>query len=509
MKDLQQHYLEGLPSRIDALSSALKVLKDNPRDTEESIRRIAHSLRGSGATYGFPKITEISGRLEDCKTKDMPEILDEFIRYLRNLVESEMLEKQNILLMEDNQEDALLTQTILGDHLFNIHLAETGSQAEEILKENEIGLIILDLILPDTDGRNFIMKLKEDTYTAHIPIIVLSVKHHPHIKTECFALGADEFFEKPVDPDLLSAAVSSKLQKAKQLFREYRIDSLTGLLNRASFNESFQRLKALSLREKSPLAIAFVDLDHFKAINDTHGHQVGDEVLKHVADIISISLRKSDIIARWGGEEFVMLLYNSDSRGSKIALEKMLQTLADTPYITDNGVVIQCSFSGGITTVEEGDSINSVVSRADTLLYFAKDAGRNRIAIETDLTGEMRKTILLAEDDDLTADFILHRLRKEGFDVHHFVNGEEALEAFQKIPVSLAILDVKMPGMDGFEVLKRLREIPKFKSMPIMMLTSMGVEKDIVRGLELGADDYMLKPFSPTELLARVRRLLR
>lgn len=174
MKDLQQHYLEGLPSRIDALSSALKALKLNPKETEESIKRISHSLRGSGATYGFSKITEISGRLEDSTFDNIPKILDELIRYLRKLVATELVEKQNILLIEDNLEDAIITQAILDDNLFRIHLAKTSLEAEKILKEKEIGLIVLDLILPDTDGRNFIMKLKENTYTTHIPIIVLS-----------------------------------------------------------------------------------------------------------------------------------------------------------------------------------------------------------------------------------------------------------------------------------------------------------------------------------------------
>ncbi|MDH3725680.1 MAG: response regulator [Thermoleophilia bacterium] len=117
-------------------------------------------------------------------------------------------------------------------------------------------------------------------------------------------------------------------------------------------------------------------------------------------------------------------------------------------------------------------------------------------------------SILVAEDDELTAALVVDRLDREGHRVVHRRDGAAALEAARNEPVSLAILDVKMPGMDGFEVLGRLRELESFQSVPVLMLTSMGGEHDVVRGFSLGADDYILKPFSPGELTARVRRLL-
>ncbi len=116
--------------------------------------------------------------------------------------------------------------------------------------------------------------------------------------------------------------------------------------------------------------------------------------------------------------------------------------------------------------------------------------------------------ILLVEDDRVTATLIHHRLVRDGFEVMDFLNGEDAYEWASKSPFDLAILDVKVPGMDGFELLERLRSIDRLEAVPIVMLTGLGSEADVIRGLELGASDYMLKPFSPTELLARVRRLM-
>ena len=117
--------------------------------------------------------------------------------------------------------------------------------------------------------------------------------------------------------------------------------------------------------------------------------------------------------------------------------------------------------------------------------------------------------ILVAEDDEISATLLLHRLEKDGLDVLRFENGKEAYDhALEEIP-DLVILDVKMPGMGGFEVLERLRRVPSYSSVPIILLTSMGSEADVVRGFQLGADDYILKPFSPLELSARVWNLLR
>lgn len=117
------------------------------------------------------------------------------------------------------------------------------------------------------------------------------------------------------------------------------------------------------------------------------------------------------------------------------------------------------------------------------------------------------RTVLMAEDDPMSAAILKHRLEREGFKVLHFLDGQQALEGALANPIDLAILDVKMPGMDGFEVLDRLRGIPTYSRLPIIMVTSLGREEDIARGLELGANEYMVKPVSPDEVLERIGRL--
>jgi DNA-binding response OmpR family regulator len=116
--------------------------------------------------------------------------------------------------------------------------------------------------------------------------------------------------------------------------------------------------------------------------------------------------------------------------------------------------------------------------------------------------------VLLAEDDELIASVVSHRLSREGYDVRHCADGAAALAAAAESRADLAVLDVKMPAMDGFELLARLRALPAWADVPVLFLTSLGGEQDLVRAFDLGANDYVLKPFSPAELVARVRRLL-
>lgn len=509
MDELQRHYLEGLNARIEALEASQKELDKNSLEATESIRRIAHTLHGSGTTYGFPKISEEAEKLENASEEKLPALLEGFIQVLRDIASSNELEKTQVLIVEDNPEDAMFIQAILSSKKHELFTAETAAQANQILAENEISLILLDLVLPDTDGRNFLIRIRENPSTAGIPIIVLSGKTSIQTKTECFALGADGYFVKPVAPDLLSAAVSAKIHHTKEIKRKSRVDTLTGLPNRASFHESFKQYYTLSIRNQEPFSVAILDLDHFNNINDLYGHQTGDEVLRRTSQIISKSLRSSDILALWGGEEFVILFPNTNPGEGKKILEGALRLLGEKKLTTKNGTNIHVTFSAGVVEVEENFSVEDTIAKADLCLYKAKDSGRNRVVVEYETISTSPKTILLAEDDDLTADFIKHRLSQAGFRVLHFSDGADAFKAASPEPPDLAILDVKMPGMDGFELLARFREIPAFVKIPIAMLTSMGSEKDISRGLELGADDYILKPFSPSELLARVHRLLK
>lgn len=508
-EEIRTWFRQGLIARIDALNSAKAALQQQELQAGESIRRIAHSLRGSGQTYGFPEITRMAGEVEEATDTGLLTSLDRLLAAMREVASGADGAKIKILVIEDDLDTAALVQTALASDNREIVLVGSAAEAERVLNDDDIRMVILDLVLPDTDGRNLLVKLREQPRTAAIPVIVVSVLVGPLPKTECFALGADEYFEKPIDAETFAVAVSAKLQRATELNWAARRDPLTGLRNRAGFTEAFNHELSRSDRTQSPLAIAILDLDHFREINDLHGHAAGDHALQAFSKTLSRTVRRADLVARWGGDEYVVLFPNTGVPGAVLALKKV-QRAARAPWlVTGAGVEIRASFSSGVARVSGTPTVDEAVAAADRMLYLAKASGRNRIVSSPEEVMRSAERILLVEDDEFTARIIEQQLEIEGFEVVRFGDGLAAYEAAPDLEVSLAILDIKLPGLDGFELLTRLQQIPAFARVPILILTSMGREQDVVKGFELGASDYMTKPFSAAELFARMHRLLR
>ena len=278
-----------------------------------------------------------------------------------------------ILILEDDPDVGRLYQMKLAHPTRTIFVAPTMALAAEILDEHDIGLILLDLTLPDADGRDFLRRVRENPRTSTVPIIVVSARRGSVSQIECFDLGADEYFEKPVLPEILVASVGAKLCRMAELARRSRHDVLTGVLNRFALHEAFGRAQALSRRNQSPLTLSILDFDRFKWINDQFGHPLGDRVLIRAAQLIAQTLRRSDVIARWGGDEFVVLLPDTDRPGAERALEKVARVVQEEAFQTGGGE-LRLSFSAGVVDVAPVVSLDVVITEADRLLYLAKVA---------------------------------------------------------------------------------------------------------------------------------------
>ncbi len=509
MEDLKKWYRAGLATRIEALKAARREL-DGSQEPIESVRRIAHTLRGTGATYGFPEITETAAALEDSTPADFPLALEKLLETIQEICAvSEMEDKAGILLIDDDPYITDLLKTVLESSNREILVAATAKEAEAVLEEKRVSLIMLDLILPDTDGRNFLVRLKEKPATANVPVIVLSAKLGAQPKTECFALGADAYYEKPFEVETICAAVSAWLYRTEGNLRESRRDHLTGLPNRAAFREAYARNISLSSRRGEPVSAAILDLDRFKYINDTFGHAAGDEVLRRASAVLTGALRKSDLLARWGGEEFVALFPNTALEGAGMAVRKALEALASQKFQAPGGRTFHVTFSAGVTEIAPAWTVEEAIAEADRFLYLAKAQGRNCVLTAKDKPIHQARNIMLVEADDTVAAIIKGRLGREGFGIRHIADGALLMDALKTEAYSLCIMDAKLAGQDGLQLLSALRANQATSSLPILLLTSLGKEKDIARGFQLGADDYLVKPFSALELVARVRNILR
>ncbi len=504
--DLRAYYRGSLKNRIETLEAVKQALgKDD--EARESIRRIAHSLKGTGATYGFHEISHAADSLLEAPRESLLDATEALIETMRQVASAAPEDAATILIVEDEPQTLGLLAGKLAGPNRKILAAESAAQADQILAEGEVDLILLDLILPDEDGRDLLARIRDDPRYTTTPVIIASAREGTQPKAECYALGADEYFEKPVDFGALSAAVATKLLRAGEISREARLDPLTGLLNRAGVSIAFERAQALAHRAGYPLSLALVDLDGLKRINDTHGHAVGDKVLRRLAEILTGSLRRSDRVARWGGDEFVVLFSDGNPSGAIRALEKALDIVGEESFGV--GHPLRASFSAGITGVGKGARLEEVVAKADELLYGAKAAGGRRILTTRRRTQVQKKQVLLADADARTAYLVEKQLAEADLEVVWRTDGRAALETALENRVDLAILDAAAPGLGGLEILERLRQTAAHIDTPVIVLTAEDSEEQVLRAFDLGADDYVVKPFSERELRARACRLLK
>jgi diguanylate cyclase (GGDEF)-like protein len=366
----------------------------------------------------------------------------------------------------------------------------------------EVAILILDLLLPDGDGRSLIGTAREQKKYEDLTVLVVTGKGDPEVTAECLALGATAVFQKPLNPITLGTAVSSGLHREGQRRLAAGTDPLTQLSNRTAIRELWERWSF-----PEPSSIGLIGIDRFRALEDRYDHEIADRVIAAVGLSIRDALPRGFVGARWEESEFLVLCPGHGLDSAEEPLKMVLSDIREFEHQDASAETFRVTASGGVSEIQSGSAFDNAVEVAKALLENAMEAGGNTLANTTQK--EEATTVLFAEDDLLSAAMLQHRLEKEGFHVLHFPDGAQALEGALSNAIDLAILDVKMPGMDGFELLERLRRVPAYFEIPIIMLTSMGREEDVARGYDLGADDYILKPFSPVEVLARIRRLLR
>jgi diguanylate cyclase (GGDEF)-like protein len=413
-----------------------------------------------------------------------------------------------LLLIEDDVDLAGLFATVLGEAGHAVTVAPTLASAQNHLGSGSWDLVLLDLLLPDGDGRQLLEQLRSQPSTSTLPVFVASARVGPQARAECIALGADAYFEKPVDVDTLTQAVARRLERYSQQQAQARRDPVTGLPNRAAFLEACAALRA-GHPSDVPISIAVLDFDHFLWVRETWGRTYADAILRRAGVRLSMLLSLADCLARWDGSDFVALFTRRTPAEASVALESALETLRTVNFRQGHTEPLVLTFSAGVAELEAGGSIHEALAQADRLCYIAKASGRTRVVTGDVTTTVPSRRVLLAEDDPSVTTLLERYLRREGFSVSAFPNGQAALAAAPKSGAALIITDIEMPELDGLGLIRGIREHPVVRHLPIMVLSGMGDENTIVRAFELGADEYVLKPFSAREVAVRVRRLLR
>ena len=266
--------------------------------------------------------------------------------------------------------------------------AVNGEEAIDACREYHPDVILLDVEMPVLDGHATLARLKADPQLKDIPVVFLTGRVDTADVVNGLRLGAHDYLRKPFEANELMARVSAALRtkwlqdelraRNAELDRVSRIDMLTNIYNRRHLDEHLRAVISAARRHDRTVGVLIVDIDHFKNVNDEHGHLAGDAVLREVAARLQQAMRTEDALGRWGGEEFLAVLTDTPPEGVRVMAERLRQGVAAAPFTLDDGSQIRVTVSVGHTNGREDAEV--LVHRADDALYVAKAEGRNRVA---------------------------------------------------------------------------------------------------------------------------------
>ena len=267
-------------------------------------------------------------------------------------------------------------------------LEDAGMEAVDVTQPLEVlqaladfgpDLVLMDIYMPQCSGAELAQVIRQHGGHAGLPIVFLSAEDDPDIQFSALRTGGDDFLTKPVDPKVLVRTITVRAQRARQLNILMVRDGLTGLLNHGRIKELLLAEGARARRGNTALAVAMIDLDHFKTINDRYGHMTGDRVLKGLARLLRERLRGTDLAGRYGGEEFLLILPDCDQESARLLVEDIRARFGQITQSGDGvGEDFKATFSAGLAMFPRVDGADELLLAADAALYEAKRQGRNR-----------------------------------------------------------------------------------------------------------------------------------
>ncbi|HCN66233.1 MAG TPA: diguanylate cyclase response regulator [Pseudomonas sp.] len=341
------------------LEQKLPLLFFSQHETDTPTRLAA--VRAGGQAF-------LTGTLEVSSLMEKIEVLTCVAQY----------EPYKVLIIDDSRAQALHTERLLNSAGIITRTLTEPIQTMAELADFQPDLIILDMYMPTCTGTELAKVIRHNDRYVSVPIIYLSAEDNMDKQLDAMSEGGDDFLTKPIQPRHLITTVRNRAARARHLKARMVRDSLTGLFNHTHILQLLEDCTFRARRENRPLSFAMLDLDHFKRVNDCYGHPMGDRVIKSLALYLKQRLRKTDFIGRYGGEEFAIVMPDTDQESAYNVLNMIRQRFSEIHYPAQPND-LWCSFSAGVVQLHgESDSLK-MASQADEALYFAKNNGRNQV----------------------------------------------------------------------------------------------------------------------------------
>ena len=349
------------------LEAAKDILKQQPKipivfiSSEDEIETRLHAVKAGGRAY-FNKPIEI-GTLIDTLDK--------------NIRGNSSSAPYRVLLIEDSRFQATFFARKLQNVGMETRILIDPLQINTTLDEFSPDLILLDMYMPVATGMELAKVIRQiDTYIS-IPIVFLSAETDKEKQLEAMKFGGDDFLDKSIKPDHLISTISTRVARYRELRALMMRDGLTGLLNHTTIKERLEQEILRADRNSFPLSYIMLDIDHFKNVNDTYGHPAGDRVLKSLSQLLTQRLRRTDIIGRYGGEEFAIILPNTAINNALVVMEELRNSFENIRHRA-NEEEFSVTFSCGIASFARFKTASDLNEAADKALYIAKNEGRNQ-----------------------------------------------------------------------------------------------------------------------------------
>ncbi|KOR37928.1 MULTISPECIES: response regulator [Planktothricoides] len=361
----------------------------------------------SGSTEIRLEVAKLGGRAFIQKPLSAAQVMETVIQVRQR----SLREEAKVMVVDDDADQLVELRSFLEPWGLKFMGLSNPEKFLEALDSYQPDLLILDVEIPKIDGISLCQVVRNDPRWSGIPILFLTAHREPKMVHRIFAAGADDYVNKPIVGPELVTRILNRLERIQLLRNMAETDPLTGVANRRKSSQELNRFLQLAKRHKQPICFALLDLDHFKQINDKYGHAMGDAILHRLGRLLSLSFRSEDIVARWGGEEFIVAMYGMTKEDGLKRLTELLEQLQNQefnatilssyneptdeftedwehqPPITENITEkitesFSVTFSAGIAQYpEHGSDLQSLYRSADRVLHQAKAAGRNRIMI--------------------------------------------------------------------------------------------------------------------------------
>ncbi len=286
-----------------------------------------------------------------------------------------------VLIVEDEDILAAHYAEVLTQANMYVRTALDPADVLETLNDFEPELLLLDLYMPSCNGTEMAQVIRQDNKFNDLPIVFLSTESGRQLQLAAMQSGADDFLQKPITNNELIAAVTIRAARFRALRQLIRQDSMTGLLNHIALKLQLEIEISRHQRSGEVLSVVMLDIDKFKSVNDLYGHPMGDRVIKSLAQLLRKRLRKTDIIGRYGGEEFAVVMASTKQEEAVSVMNKIREQFAKIRHANGEQECI-CTFSAGVSAFPAFTTVSTLIEASDTALYQAKFQGRNQVCVQ-------------------------------------------------------------------------------------------------------------------------------